>query len=337
MKKPKRMSDVGRVGRLTARVLTIALGASPLASATNAAQAPQQSRRTAYVKSDFDPSTLVPFTKGDRYLGKHETGLYPGSKNEMPVDHRRAGERIAKTIRPLDAEGKPDEREGRILALVFGHSNCSMYFRAFQQELVRRADELHPRFEMLNAAVGGQQLPEISALEGKVWDKATRLLGRPGYSAQQVQVLFLHTTYHRFSNRDNQPAVFPDDMRDMHRDLIKVLGHCLKLYPNLKIAYLTADGFRHFTGFEPHVWQEAFAIKWLIEDQIKGKPGTSYEGDRRKLPWLCWGPYIWDNTWGESMFTDGVHPAGDAQGLFVKKYWDHLSDDRVAKPWMMKE
>jgi len=288
------------------------------------------------VKSDFDPATLVPFTKGAPFLGKYETGLYPGAKNEMPLAHRRAGERIAATIRPLNADGKPDDRNGRILALVFGHSNCSMYFRAFEQELRQRAKDLHPRFEMLNAAVGGQQLPEISQLQGRVWDRATELVGRPGYSVKQVQVLFLHTTYHRASNRDHRPAVFPERMQEMRRDLAKVLSYCLKCYPNLKIAYLTADGFRHFTGFEPHVWQEAFGIKWLIEGQIRGEAGTAFEGIQCRLPWLCWGPYIWDNTWARRMFTDGVHPGREAQASFVGKYWNHLRADSVARPWMMK-
>jgi hypothetical protein len=300
------------------------------------AQQPPQPPRTMEVKSDFDPATLVPFTKGVPYLGKYETGLYPGAKNEMPFAHRRAGERIAATIRPLDTDGKPDDRNGRILALVFGHSNCSMYFRALEQELRQRAKELHPRFEMLNAAVGGQQLPEISQLQGRVWDRATQLLDRPGYSAQQVQVLFLHTTYHGASNRAGRPAVFPERMQEMRRDLAKVLGHCRKCYPNLRIAYLTADGFRHFTGFEPHVWQEAFGIKWLVESQIRGEAGTAFEGAQRKLPWLCWGPYIWDNTWGRRMFTDGVHPGREAQAIFVEKYWNHLRADSVAKPWLMR-
>ena len=40
-------------------------------------------------------------------------------------------------------------------------------------------------------AVGGQQLPEIVALRGGVWDHAQSLLDRrPGYSKQQVPVLF---------------------------------------------------------------------------------------------------------------------------------------------------
>ncbi len=64
--------------------------------------------------STFDPSTLKRFTDGGLYLDKYEMGLYPGGKNDMPEAHRRAGERMAATIRPLDTSSRPDEREGRI-------------------------------------------------------------------------------------------------------------------------------------------------------------------------------------------------------------------------------
>lgn len=71
---------------------------------------------------------------------------------------------------------------------------------------------------------------------------------------------------------------FPEVMQNMQRDLDKVLAYCVERFPNLKIAYLTCDGFRHFTGFEPHVYQEAFALKWLIENQLRGEASTRFEG-----------------------------------------------------------
>jgi len=284
----------------------------------------------------FDPATLPRFTEGKKYRDEFETGLYPGGKNEMPQPHRQAGERIAATIRPLDVAGAVDQQNGRILALVLGHSNCSMYFGALQRHLAQQREKLHPRFELINAAVGGQQLPEIVALRGGVWDHAQSLLDRrPGYSRQQVQVLFLHTTYHGANNgRRLPPRPFPEVMQNMQRDLDKVLAFCVERFPNLKIAYLTCDGFRHFTGFEPHVYQEAFALKWLIESQLRGEASTRFEGPDRRLPWLTWGPYVWDNTWDRSYFTDGVHPAPKALEIFVDKYWQHLARDTVARPWL---
>ena len=284
-----------------------------------------------------NPLKLKLFTAGEVYLGKYETGLYPGGTNEMPREHRLAGEKIASTIVPLDVNGKPDENNGNIVALVMGHSNANMYFRAFQGHLKTKADQLNPRFKLLNAAMGGRQLPEISTLSGKVWDKAAELLSAPGYSVMQVQVLFFHTTYHGWKNLQNEKMrPFPELMLRMKADLAKVLRRCVQIYPNLKIAYLTCDGFRHYTGFEPHVWHEAFGYKWLIESQIKDCPGTDFDGTDRLLPWLKWGPYIWDNSWDKSYFTDGVHPADKSRAIFVEKYWDHLTNDSVAKKWMFK-
>ncbi len=287
-------------------------------------------------QNGFDPGTLKPFDAGAPYQGL-ETGLYPGAKNEMPEAHRKAGERIAAALRPLDKDGKPDEAGGRILALVMGHSNCSMYFGALGRRLAERAAELHPRFELLNAAVGGQQLPQLVRLQGPVWDKAQTLAAREGYAPAQVQVLFLHTTWHGANNRGQAPpGPFPETLKQMQKDMVTVIGHVLKLYPNVRIAYITADGFRHFTNFEPHVWREAFAMKWLIESQIKGEAGTAFEGEKRGLPWLAWGPYIWDNSWGRDSFTDGVHPARKSLDIFVEKYWNHLATDSVSRAWLAR-
>jgi hypothetical protein len=299
-------------------------------------------------KPTFNPMTLDLFTSGTLYLGQYETGLYPGGKNEMPQPHRKAGERIAATIRPLNVDGQTDDN-GRIVALVFGHFNSRLYFSALQDHFLKNADQLNPQFELLNAATTAQHLPEIRQLEGIVWDRADRLLrdpscrrkpltGQPVLSRRQVQVLFLHTTYNA-AGASGPPRPFPETMRRMQRDLAAVLEHCVSIYPNLRIAYLTCDGLRVFTGAEPHVWQEAFAFKWLIENQIKGEEGTVFEdngGKKRTLPWLSWGPYIWDNTWDRRYFTDGVHPAPKALDIFVSKYWGQLKADRAARPWLFR-
>lgn len=284
----------------------------------------------------FDPATLPRFTAGKKYRDEFETGLYPGGINDLPPAHRQAGERIAATVRPRDVAGAVDERNGRILALVLGHSNGALYFAALHRHLARHPAALHPHFELLNAAMGGQQLLEMLGFQGGVWDRAQRLLDRrPGYSPQQVQVLFLHTTYHGPVNAAGvPPRPFPEGMRHMQRDLDKLLAYCVARFPHLQIAYLTSDGLRHFTGFEPHVYQEAFAVKWLIESQLGGAASTRFEGPDRRLPWLTWGPYIWDSTWDRSYFTDGVHPARQALALFADAYWRHLGRDRVARPWL---
>ena len=290
----------------------------------------------AHAEEPFNPASLKKFTDGAPYLEKFETGLYPGGKNEIPEAHRKSGERMAASITPLNSDGKPNP-DGKIVALVMGHSNCLLYFGNLEEHLKQHAQELNPKYELLNAAVGGNQLPEIRYFKSPVWKKAESLLARPGYSPLQVQVLFLHTTYNGAVNSSHAPPrSFPEDMKKMQGDLAAVLENCVKIYPNLKIAYLTSDGFRHYTGFEPHVWQEAFAFKWLIESQIKAEDGTAFEGEKRKLPWLQWGPYIWDNSWDQSYFRDGVHPTPKTREIFVGKYWNFLNQDPVSRAWLLK-
>jgi hypothetical protein len=285
----------------------------------------------------FDPKTLRRFTDGAEYMGQ-QTGLYPGAQNTIPARHQQDGLRLAATLQPLDANGNPDARNGRIVAVIKGHSNCNQYFAELQAFLGTKTAELNPQALILNAAVGGQQIPQLRELQGKVWDKATELLSQPGLSAKQVQVLFFHPTYHGAKNKDQMPPeVFPEEMQRMRQDLGRILEHCAKIYPNLKIAYVTCDGFRHYTGFEPHVWREAFGVKWMIQDQIERKPGTEFAGAARKIPWLQWGPYIWDNNWDESYFTDGVHPAANARAIFVEKYWNFLRADPIAQKWLLKQ
>jgi len=197
--------------------------------------------------------------------------------------------------------------------------------------------DLHPRFVLLNAGVVTQQLPQIVQLKGGVWDRSAELLKNGNLSNKQVQVLFLHTTQHSARNELwLPPEKFPDCMRKMQKDMRTVLAHCAALYPNLKIAYLTCDGLRYHTGCEPHVWREAFAFKWLIQSQIRKTKGTEFEGRDRQIPWLQWGPYIWNSTWDQSYFLDGVHPAPEALTCFVEAYWKFLKKDPVSQIWLFR-
>lgn len=290
----------------------------------------------------FDPRTLKPLTDGGLYLERFETGLYPGGRNEMPEPHQKAGERLAASIRPLDAKGDPDPKDGKILALAVGHSNGRHYFGALEEELRRRAEELHPRFEFVNAAVPGGGLLTMKNWEAdpprsKSWQKARELTSRPGYSALQVQVLFLIATAAPAHPKGklSEPD-FPRRSQEIRRDFGTVVARFARDYPNIKIAYLMSDGFRHHSGAEPHVYQEGFAVKRLIEGQINGEPGTAFEGEGRKLPWLAWGPYFWDNSWDPSYFLDGTHAAPKARAIFVEKCWRLLSQSPASKPWFLK-
>lgn len=329
---------------LSAVLLSAVLQSAVLLSAVLSVGLLSAAGPTAPVRAErseaFDPRSLPLFTEGKVYLGEHETGLYPGAESGIPPAHLESGLRVARSIQPLDREGRPDPRDGRIVAVVKGHSNATLYFTALQALFAERSGELNDRFVFVVGSVAGQQLPEILRLEGPVWEKSARGIRRAGCTPAQVQALFLHTTASGPGNRTGRgppPPPFPESMRRMERDVAAVLAHSLEVYPNLRVAYLTTDGSRHFTGMEPHVWREAFAIKWLIQSQIEGKPGTAFEdgpGGPRRLPWLCWGPYIWDGSWDAARFRDGVHPTPETCRQVAEAYWRHLRTDPVARGWL---
>ncbi len=316
----------------------------PTAISAQPADKPQRSEKARPPKGyDFDLKALAPLTKGGLYLGKYEMGLYPDGNNEMPEAYRKTGERLAASIRPLDTSGKPDAKNGKILLLSVGHSNGRYYFGALEDKLRQNASELHPRFEFINAAVPGAGLLRMKNWQteppqSKSWLRAKELTSRAGYSPLQVQaLLFIATDSPAHPKALLPQPQFPKQIEEMQRNLGMVLARFAKDFPNLKIAYLMSDGLRHYSGVEPYAYQEGFAVKWLIESQIKKQPGTAFEGKSRKLPWLAWGPYIWDNSWDESYFLDGTHAAPMARAVFVEKTWQLFTSDSVAKPWFLRE
>jgi Cu/Ag efflux protein CusF len=64
-----------------------------------------------------DTSKLKPLTElGNGEYQGFKGGLYPEGKNERPAVHEAAGVELAKSVRPLDAEGQPSD-DGKIVLL----------------------------------------------------------------------------------------------------------------------------------------------------------------------------------------------------------------------------
>ncbi len=123
-------------------------------------------------------------------------------------------------------------------------------------------------------------------------------------------------------------------------------------YPNLRIAYLSS---RIYAGYavtplnpEPYAYETAFAVKWLIADQIAGKPELNFDSRRGNIrsPWLAWGPYLWTDgvkgrkdglVWRrEDLGEDGTHPSPSGRAKVARMLLDFLKSDPTARAWFLK-
>ncbi len=76
-------------------------------------------------------------------------------------------------------------------------------------------------------------------------------------------------------------------------------------FQNLQIVYLSS---RIYAGYatnrlnpEPYAYESAFAVRWLIRDQMKGNDDLNFEPAKGTVvaPLILWGPYLW---------ADGIAP-----------------------------
>jgi dipeptidyl aminopeptidase/acylaminoacyl peptidase len=88
-------------------------------------------------------------------------------------------------------------------------------------------------------------------------------------------------------------------------------------------------------------------VKWLIADQIAGKPELNYDPEKGdvKSPWLIWGPYLWaDGLKGrsdgliytrEDLAEDGMHPSMKGREKVAKQLLTFLKSDPTARIWFV--
>jgi hypothetical protein len=122
---------------------------------------------------------------------------------------------------------------------------------------------------------------------------------------------------------------FPPEAKKLWGDMLNILHVAHERSPNLKIAYLSS---RIYAGYssgpanpEPFGDEFGFSVKWLIADQIAGKPELNFDPAKGPVrsPWIAWGPYLWADglkgrkdgpVWRREDFAqDGMHPSGSGR------------------------
>jgi hypothetical protein len=253
----------------------------------------------------------------DKYKG-FAGGLYPDGKNVRPPSHEAAGISLAKNVQPLDADGKPSP-EGKIVLLGIGFSNTVQAFNGFM-EAARKSSDVNPKLVLVNGAVGGMSAHMIQNPDDgrgrQYWATVGQRLKAAGVTPAQVQVVWIKET-----NPAPHLDGFPAYVQALQSELVKIVQIVSKRFPNMKLAYLssrtyggwakTPPGRQAPGNSEPFSYESGFAVKWLIEQQLKGGPTLNYDSAKGevKAPWLSWGPYLWAN--GNITRADGFSFAYD--------------------------
>lgn len=300
---------------------------------------------------------LTPLTDlaTDEYLGE-QGGLYPDGGNLVPQQHLRLGLRLAADIRPLDAFGRPDS-SGRIGFLGIGVSNTRIEFEEFQTQA--QADPaINSTLVLVNGARGGSPIATWVDPAAGVWRYVERELRSAELSPLQVQAAWVKLP----SGEEPQP--FPAHAHAYREELAQVLRNLKATYPNLKVAYLSSRIYGGYgtgrralsiTG-EPFAYENGFAVKWAIEDQILRAEETGLNADPARgpieAPWIVWGPYLWADGLGPDgelggepgrsdglewachhLVEDGIHPSEFGAAVVGRMLLEHLHGDPTTRPW----
>ena len=279
-----------------------------------------------------------------RYKGE-DGGLYGGGKNEPPPALAAAAKKELAKIRPLGADGKPAD-DGKVVLLSVGMSNTTMEYSRFKQLAEADADK-SPKLVIVDGAQGGQAAAQwLTGPESRVWQTLDERLKTAGVTAQQVQVVWLKQANMR------PTEAYPEHAKKLQSDIAEGLRRLKVKFPNLRIAYLSSRIYAGYatTGLnpEPFAYEGAFAMRALIQAQLKGAADLNWAAERGAVetPLLLWGPYLWADgmqarsdglTWTRNDLTprDGTHPSPAGRQKVAELLLKFCKNDPLARGWFL--
>lgn len=298
---------------------------------------------------------LVPISDmkpDDRYKDQ-DGGLYGAGRNTPPEAHLALALDAARQVGPLDAEGRPDPAAGKVVLVSIGMSNTTQEFRRFA-ELARRDPALAPKLVIVDGAQGGRVASDwASPAEGVAagrpdpWNVLADRLRLAGVSPRQVQAAWIKQA------RANPAALgaFPTHAETLRDNLAAIVHQIHGRFPSLRLAYLSSRTYagRATTPLnpEPYAYESAFSVRWLVQDQIAGKPGLNADPKRGAVesPVLLWGPYLWTDgsharadglTWNAGdLAPDGTHPSQSGQQKVAVLLLRFFKEDPTCRGWFL--
>ena len=267
-------------------------------------------------------------------------GLYSGGSNTPPAGHAANAQSVATSIVPRAASGQADP-EGFIGFISIGMSNTAHEFSLFERAAdadVRR----NARVVIVNAAHGGQSANSIPSPTHFYWQFVQQRVAAAGLTDAQVQVAWVKLA-------DANPANdFPVHSQTLRDELRTIMGILRSKFSNLAIVYLSSriyGGYTTALSPEPQAYEEGFAIKWLIDEQIAGATALNWNPVSGPVvaPLLLWGPYLWADgviarsdglTWPIGDFeNDHVHPSLAGEQKVAQSLTQFFSAEPSAQSW----
>ncbi|HXT60229.1 MAG TPA: hypothetical protein VN699_16430 [Pirellulales bacterium] len=329
-----------------------------------AKQARQRGARPAQSEAQVKfvrPEGLKPLTeiKGDeRYKGQ-DGGLYGGGRNEPPPSHFQAAIEHGKQVAPLDGDGKLDNGKpadtGKIALVSIGMSNTTQEFSVFMR-MANADPEKSEHVVLVDGAQGGMDAQAWADSTKRdrsnarnPWTVLEERLVQVGVTAPQVQVVWIKQA----RAGPARLGEFPQHAEELEGRLVTIVQELKARFPNLRIAYLSS---RIYAGYartplnpEPYAFESAFAVRWLIRDQMAGKPELNFDPGKGevKAPLLLWGPYLWADgeqpraadglVWKpEDLGPDGTHPSESGRRKVAELLLQFFKTDATAKFWFRK-
>jgi hypothetical protein len=203
---------------------------------------------------------------------------------------------------------------------------------------------------VMNGAAGGQTNAVWASPMNANYNRIAANLADAGYSAAQVQVAWVKIA-------NPQPMV---SLPAPNADAVVLeastanIARALKVrYPNLKLMFVSS---RTYGGWattplnpEPYAYEGAFAVSWVVEDQVRQMAGGGMNPDAGNLdyttvaPWIAWGPYLWTDglrgradglTWARAdTENDGTHPSMSGEQKVGRLLLDFFKTSQFTRCW----
>jgi hypothetical protein len=291
-------------------------------------------------------------------------GLYLGGINQPPADHDSVAKARRNSIKALDVNG--DESPfGKYVLLSIGMSNATQEWCSQSSgppcaawTLMGRAATdpavNHYTLVIVNGAADGQDAPAWTSPTSPNYERIKIARLAPlGLSENQVQAVWVKL-------EDPKPSVsLPADSADANV-LLTNLGLVMRAlrvrYPNLRLVFVSSRVYGGYATIdlnpEPYAYESGFAVKRLIESQIKemrGQPGNPRAGTldytKKAAPLILWGPYLWADgvtprsdglSWLRTDFEDdGTHPSQAGESKVGERLLDFFKNSPYTRCWFV--